>query len=146
MLSDVLKNKKIIIAVVALILVVGVSIILFNGFIGDDGSKTGTETEVDSILSEDEPYDGDGLDVVEPQDNTQENSKEDSTSVDGSWEEETESKNSNESSEKDNKNDVDKKDDTVIEDNNNDTGNEKNEGASGEEEVAEDEKTWGTIF
>lgn len=136
--SVLLKNKKIMIAIItAIILAIGFIIIIF---VGRDSQKTNkpashisndeAQDDVDKDITDDsnnestdEPYSGDGLEIVEEGDKT----PEDSVDSSGSWD--------NATSEEDVDNNDGKTD-----------NNEKTEDDVPEEDVLKDDKVWGTIF
>lgn len=151
MLNRIIKNKKLLILVIALISVVGVAIVLIKGCLTENSGGSETNVEEDANHIEEELYDGDGLDVVE-----QDEEQEDNTSVDGSWEKETEKKPSGESAgndSKDNTNNANKENaennnsNNNTSDNGNDnTGDKNDETDKSEDDVIVDDKSWGNIF
>ena len=144
MLNRILKNKKNVLIIIALFLIAVIAIVLLKGCSNEKGSGVGINMEQDGSQTKEEPYDGDGLDVI-GQDNDE---KEDSTSVDDSWEEESNKQSSGDSPNNSNQNNADSSDDNG----NNNTGDEedtddkKDETDQSDEDIATDEKSWGTIF
>ena len=138
MLIKFLKDKKIIIVAVIIVLVI-IGIVILA--IGRKGSQE-SEKQMNNIKTEqnqnDEPYDGDGLEVKE--EDTQE--IEQSVNAPSSWEDETDSKSTQ--SGQSNESDQQDQSDTTVEDDN----KSEDEGNMSDEETPDDDKeaTWGTIF
>lgn len=144
MLNSILKNKKIVMIIIALILVSVIAVVAIKGFSDKKRNSTGNNTEQSDSQTEKEPYDGDGLDVVEPD----ADEKEDSTSVDGSWDKDPDKKPSSEKPKDETK---DNANNDKVENGNSDTDDEDNVAEDNDtdkkdEDVAEDDKSWGTIF
>lgn len=139
MLKKVLKNKKLVITIISIAILVLVVLLARCGSDETADTDSGSDKEV---TQQEETYDGDGLKIIED-DETSENSVDTSSY----WEDTQETENA-----------IDKhgtKNDTTTSQSTEDKtgqivendaeGTESNDGVS-EEETLEDEKSWGAIY
>lgn len=140
MLIKFLKDKKILIAAIIIVLVI-IGIVILA--IGRKGSQE-SEKQMNNIVTEqnqnDEPYNGDGLEVEEDSEEIEQG-----VNAPSSWEDETDSKStqSDQSNESETTDQPEQSDSTVEDDNKS-----EDEGNMSDEETPDDDKetTWGTIF
>lgn len=126
MFNKTVMNKKIIFAIVILLLILGIGILIFT--ISDSEKKENdtlkTEQDGKDEIEDHKEEDSVGLEVLEP-DNVP---KEDTTDASGSWDKPSSS----------NKNDKEEK----PENNSNESTDEKEE----DEEILEDDIVWGDVY
>lgn len=151
MLKKLLENKKLVIAIIAIVIIVLVALLVRCG----TDEPAGTDSSPDKETKQEEAYDGDGLEIIEDDGNSE-------NSVDTSeyWEDEIES--GSDADRSDTKKDdttSDKATDSKMEDNKAENGmtegsestgdgteGTESEGGVSGEETLEDEKSWGDIY
>lgn len=150
MLNKLLANRKVVIVAIALLLAVcvGVIILVTSNSKETGGKDTNTKTEqgkehVD-LWDDNNEDDDTGLEVLEPN----QVSPEDSSDVSGSWGDESESNIQNgDKNITDKTDDTNKRDEQTPSDNPNQTDKEDNdEEPEKDEDILEDDITWGDIY